>query len=238
MKNQVKRMTLVAFVLAMAVVTTVSASNLSFDFEAPTYVVGDIQGQDGWYITGTVYSERGVIDSTIRTPLSGSQSLRLWGSGFARHSLASQTFADGVELSVLLQAEGDYSTITLNNTVGGGQTFANVEFNCGGLIYASSETTGQTYTAQDVYKATMVLDFTNQQYNVRLTNLTAGTAEVDTGWYAFTDTTAAIDAGGEVLLRMRSDGLFDDVEFVPEPATIALLALGGFVIRKQRKAVK
>ena len=199
----------------------------TYDFEAPTYLGSSngtvaLAGQDGWTADYGVANAVMNVASGHVIP-AGDQAAYLSGYGYARHSLAAITFADGTEFSWLQRVYADWNTTDLNN--GDGYTYTEVTFEADGSVYAlsggsGSVDTGVTWTAGlsggDTFKVREVLDFTNQRYNVFLTNLTAGTPEVDTGWYNFwTPTTAEGASGGdysEVLLRLRSGGTYDNVE--------------------------
>ena len=236
------------FVVLLLLVMVSGVQAAIYDFEAPTYSGSNdgsvaLAGQDGW--TANVANAVMNVASGHVIP-AGDQAAYLNGDGYARHSLTAETFADGTEFSWLQRVYADWNTTDLNN--GDGATYTEVTFEADGLVYVLSGgsgnvSTGVTWAAGlsggDTFKVREVLDFTNQQYNVLLTNLTAGTPEVDTGWHNFWAATTAAGASGtssEVLLRMRSGGTYDDVAIstVPEPATMMLMALGGMALLRRK----
>lgn len=76
--------------LAAFALSAVSANTASIDFEAPTYNIGNINGQDGWSKTGPF--DATVVANTYGYASFGAQSLRI-SNAVASGSFGDQTFS-------------------------------------------------------------------------------------------------------------------------------------------------
>ncbi|MHB9036983.1 MAG: family 16 glycoside hydrolase [Armatimonadota bacterium] len=202
--------------IVLTIVAAANASNLNFTFEDPPYVVGQINGQDGWTNgSGTVYV-------TNTSPLSGSQSMLINDPGayvYASHGLASQTFADGMILQWKIKVNSDETHVSINNT--GGLTYNWVKFSLPeGVIRVFYGQNCSQYvnlgvlSAGTAYKCIAVFDFTNHKLRVIVENLTDRNApKMDTLQLAMDTTVTAANAGGSLWFWGIGTSYIDDVVF-------------------------
>src|SRR5262249_27390654 len=157
-------------------------------------------------------------DIITTTQLSGTQSLYLKGDGFARCPLLGVPLDDGTSIKWRQQVtDGSWSTVSLNNSKSGGTTFVQFELDTEGkilILTREGKVPVGNYGRRDVYEVTIVLDFRHTQYDVTLDNLTNAAGPARLGKFRFAAPTMLADAAaGEILLRMRSGGLFDCIRF-------------------------
>jgi hypothetical protein len=105
-------------------------------------------------------------------------------------------------------------------------------------------------SSDELDKFELELDFTNQQVRVHLTDLIADGGSADDGvrsssaWFAAPNLGTAADmlANGALQFQgskvsgMMGNLVVDDIEIVPEPATMVLLGLGGLGMLRRRRA--
>jgi hypothetical protein len=232
----------------------------------PNYSQGNVYGQDGWYDGPVPGDPAGDAYLTPAGPggfdtvLAGNQSLALYNMGTygtiaQRFPTAGTVWADGAKLDTLM-------TIGTNGGAGPTPTMgmasislvseqpqwtpAAIEAYLGASPHF--ELYGQTSVVSSVpvlidkmYKLEMALDFTNQQFEGFVTNLTDGGLRTSLGTVNFAAYTShpvdpsLLNSQGGVGLRGNiKDGyktvLFDNVVMgspVPEPSSLVLFALAG-----------
>jgi len=241
---------LIAALVLIASVSTANASIYQTTFSAPTYSDAALIGQDGWLITGT-----SVVNpiAVANTGTNGNVSLTTTGQDVNRPFLPAIT-ADSTYLSADItlsaaQAAGDYF---LHLSDGSSSNFYS-------RIYARSSGAGYqlamgTSSGAVTYGATELAFGVTYRILARY-DFVAG-ASNDTG-ALFVDpldplgvgdpiyvgaTTTGIDATTISAVNLRQGGtsnaptlVIDNINVVPEPATMGLLAIGALAAFRRRR---
>ena len=220
---------LVVFLATLFVASDAWAVDVVFDFESPTYTVGSLydpvtlEGQDGWIRNGAQTAEVFNASNPSGYPvLLGSQSLFHYGSGFAQQSFAGYSFPEtGAEVQATILTDGSQPTNYFNIYLSLPGVLCELFANDNGSSIQEFQvvttggvrvSTGVTYLKGDTVFARLVLDFTNDQYQVFVT--VNGGSEIDLGVYGFAVpmTTEEFGTVGRINLRTRSGGIIDDVK--------------------------
>lgn len=229
------------------------------DFES--YESGvQLVGQDGWTCTSSTSPPFRVVDngniSTITNNamtavLAGEKSTWLNGDHFANRSISFGSGANTSEVSYVSQMK----------TVTSGTNFCDFYFkqgisNVGEIATIGNSTTGgvvvrvrdkgiivnndYSFLYSDVLAIRAVIDFEADTYTVYVAK--NGGTEHNLGTFIFganaSGLQADITAGSldGIAFKMRYGGLVDNVNYVPEPATVMLFGLGSIALFKKRNA--
>ena len=131
-----------AFVSLGLFVSVAKADSVSVDFEAPTYVLGSINGQDGWGpAVNPAYDQE--VDSSFGTPGFGAQSLRM------SNAVTSGSFGDWVFSKSLGDEAGE--TLAQNGGMSGGtrQPHFEAEFDLASVMPNAEQTGLQVSVSPD-----------------------------------------------------------------------------------------
>ncbi|MEN8254625.1 MAG: PEP-CTERM sorting domain-containing protein [Verrucomicrobiota bacterium] len=236
-ENKMKKMTMIIGVVALA---AFSAQAELIDFESPTYSVGALNGQDGWaHSTG---SANVVADSTVVGPTASSVINYGWAaSAWLQRDLdVTPAAAMTVEFDVSQwsgtavhkfylrdQANRSYAGVYLHATAGvwGYQSGGGLT----GNVYSGALGIGATAS-----HVKMDLDFSTSTYDLYIYDnggaLRGSLADIS---FVGADTTLAnMEASGGARLSINNTYAstllgYDNIEVVPEPATLGLLGLSG-----------
>ncbi len=236
------------FSMLSAAITLVTADALAasenLDFEPPSYSVGSVLGQNGWFWNGYSVAQDGVFTVSDDSPLGGIQSLR-----FER---SSQALSDISLANVIAAKRGAGTDLQVSylysagaNSLGGlfvgpdgvnGWSPAFVQFLPDGTVlygenFGVFSFVGLTYAADDLISVKYEMDFTDDPSGIgvvtyRFNNLTSGAPEyVATknffaGW-------GPEGPNGEYLVDVSvvgrlGIGRIDDIQLsaIPEPGTL------------------
>jgi hypothetical protein len=248
------------FLLGAGSLFAASAAEAAFvDFEPPAYTAdASVQGQDGW--TAGYASPTGVITPATETSvvLAGDQSLAVTHTGLYRRAvnLPAGPLPEVITVSYLHRVDA-----TADSTRYGAfyvsHSFTSVATPMGVEAYTTNSGNpgfftlfGTPYTPSsvpveigDTYLVEMVIDFgtPTPTFEGFATNLTDGGPRLSLGTRSsFAATTAAdifqnTNGGIYVGNGNAAAAYFDDIDIlIPEPASIALLVMGGLGVGRRR----
>jgi len=238
-------------ILCMVAVGLFSTTGLSatieklIDFEPSTYSTGTLSGQEYWSGGGSLHQ---VQNSNV---LSGSQSVESSTDAIADRSLSQDnlSFQDGYIISYEVKMNNGGGKVRLDSSVTEYILVVNDARNYSSTqrIQVNGVWIGDPgyFKADEVYKVTLVLDFTNQQVDATVEEISGDNPgyTVSENDISFTHSATAEQAkNGLLRLRTFSDSSYgqgvqviDDITFaVPEPATIGLLSIGTFGLIRRK----
>lgn len=242
-------------ILSCMVPAALPAAVLPIDFEPPTYITGNVIGQDGWNGLASFGTDYNIVSID---PIAGTQSLQLTGGSTSLHAARSGNFASQpATLSWLMRIDsssgGQFEAGLAN--AGFSTPFLIVFAASGQLQYygkvAPSDPTtfinlGGTYSQGVVYSVNLLgIDYNAGTYSVNIIDTTSSlsVASGNNLNMAFAPGDSAMSF--DFLLRNAtagSSGMVDNVSLnaVPEPSVLTLLSGGGLLalagfIRRQRK---
>ena len=245
----------VAFLPCFVLATVIS------DFEAPAYSPGgdtSLNGMlaNGWATGGAggiIYPSTGVPLPTY-TPLVGDQSVYVYSATWSHDwGAGASAVGDGATVSYNVRTEVN---------AGAGETWFFVSHSLpgstpAGIIMRESDDevfllganggatanylpTGFNYTNFKNYKFEMILDFTNDRFDAYVTNVSDVGPRTFLGTQDFTTDLDPVDTAtnGGIIMGNWGGGtasMWDQFEIVPEPASLALFALGGLLAARLRR---
>jgi hypothetical protein len=230
----------VAAIVLSALVGKVAHCAVISDFEPPTFTADtDIAGLDGWIAFGSAEGRVMPSASTGYVPpsypiLSGSQSFAHYREDFYGRAwgLAASQVTNRTTFSWLMRTEFN-STFGFNAVyfsqnvgIGGGSTPGGIELpeatNTFHLFGGSGSTnTAVSYTPATTYRLEMELDFTSDQFEAFVTDVTNNGSRISLGIKAFTvplDAATVASNGG--IFFGRSGGtaaMYDDFSITSMP---------------------
>lgn len=212
-------------------------------FENPPYTAGTLGTQDNWANSFGVTP----ISTVVTSPaLAGAQSLQISGGGRSRAFQPSEGGAlstNGMVFSYLQAitvhggATGNAfgflsSNIASSTNLGVGFKNGNIDIYSNGSVVATFLNAYNT-SASDVYLVEIVPKFTpTQTFTVTFKNMTTNSAPITSSsftWGGGTTLTGFIFFGNN-----GTTAVFDNIT-LPEPASLALLGLGGWVVVGRRR---
>jgi hypothetical protein len=241
------------FAAALAVFAVgAQAQVYSTSFEAPTFSVGDLEGQDGWTTTNTAQPTWTVSTDRAKT---GTQSVK-WSDAGVTTGTSSFAWRDvssfatnpvpalNASFSVFIEQNsaasrrfgfdvfydtGDWTRLVIDKNTG---VFANT--NIGSSTLSQVGTLG-TAAAGRWVDISVSIDFVTRAVSAKVDGINIAMPSLSAATTEATD----IDLFRGLNNPVTGDtGLayFDDVTYqaVPEPATMALLALGAVVANRRR----
>lgn len=239
-------------IISLAAVTTQGATLFdSLGFEAPTYTLGALGGQNGWFTDGTGV---GTVQNTFVQ--SGSQAVRLSGASTTWH-YPDLSYTPGAGEIVSISAGIAFGS-SASATKNFGYFLDAYNFSIarigrvglgisGGLpaIFASTIGGGgpgtyvlQTGLAFDTfYSFQMDLKFATQNYDLYVNNVLIS---ANLPFLTAASNLADVDLQMSATAGATDVGYFDNYSVittvpVPEPGTLTLAALGGFALMAMRR---
>lgn len=222
---------------------TSGADTILFEamFESPDYVLGDLNGQQGW--TADTFPGDCVISDAFA--MEGTQSLFIWGDGNFDgypHLGALHSFPNPVGIENIVTAQ--FMAAISSPSTGGNNFFVVLGDGtnaAGYLIFVWNQglmvngiATGYTYPYNTPMPVTMTADFNTETFDVKIGNTLVADDYpfVSSGMTALNEILFALDDydAGQVMVV---DAL--RIVSVPEPATLCLLAAGagGLLLRRR-----
>lgn len=232
--NGTSRLALAMVVLGLTASWCQAAALITF--EAPGYTVNPLNGQNGWVTTSSSWYV------TNDDPIAGLQSAHVDGASTAQLSPVGQDLQNGTSVGGLMEIDptgaqpATLGNFFLENT--NAQYFVGIWANPNrSLYYLNSNSTawintGLTYDVNEVIQFTVTLDFTNQNYDLTLLNLTTSVGNTYQD-VAFSDPTTTAEALGFVTVYGQG-AKYDNITVVPEPGVLGFLALAGMLFAGSR----
>jgi hypothetical protein len=218
--------------IALLAVALPAGANFATGFEAPEYVAGGLTGQNDWVVDPASSNYRVTDDPTY--VIAGSQSYMVSGNAgrSARHSIGQ--VGDLVTVEVKL-AKAMYNAaqwwVSLQAAGSADRSLA-FGFNGGGIQYYSGgawQTYATSFNGAQVYQFKAVLDWAAQTWSLWVDGAPAATDVALYSANAARPTTINFYRGYLSLTDLptyANYGIADDLNIVPEPASLAALAMG------------
>ena len=252
-----KTTTLLTAIVGLAI-TGAEHAAADFDFESPTYSVGDITGQDAWTDAGNT------TDITATAPIAGSQSaistdISPTTSIYDRRDITGlRTWADGTRISTLFRTDnngtdGSFFDFRFDTTAGYLGTIHVYSHSAFLDVRAHDGTIAGSITEGTPYQIVVEFNFTADTYDLILQTVNPANPAIVTGTvgsalginFGNSSSAAQASAGTDLRLRAQNGGagvagariLWDNMLIesqIPEPATLALMAIGGIAFALRR----
>ncbi len=210
-------------------------ANVMITFEKPTYTTGTLEGQDGWSTT-TATSPGQVYATGTSGDYVGGQAARGY-TGVSGQSTYIGTRALGENFGPTATISADFyasSGATYLGGVGLAQFgMANLNFYARGG--SSTQVTGNAVTSQHWYHLTATFNTTAGTMTLTALDLTNHSAPVATGITNQVLPLGDMSSWNTISLRADVTGVDNIAVSVPEPASLSLLALGGFLVAWPRR---
>ena len=233
-------------IMLIAALAAVSVQATLIDFESPTYSGSsggvNLNGQDGWVSPASGSTRAYVFNNS---PLGGDQFVRLYATlSNAERDMPAADFANTTHWSFRAGRYGSDNTgnARLGTTSSSDDTVAWVYFNpdngIGGFENGGFNGYLLAWNPNDDYKIDVTVNFTTQTYDLTVNNQTLGTSGSSTGIsFRNAKTLSDFSGGGNMYYKTQYAGMYlDDIEVIPEPATLGLLGSVGagllFIRRK------